>query len=140
MENSEVVGKWRAEIEMLTFKISNLEQQLDGSRRAEAAAKDEAGRLRFRSESLEVQLDNCLRAEESLKAVFYDQMIATLANLEATIRSEHADLGKKLAECEEACRARDAQILTIYTSMSWQITKPLRFIRRLVFKLSGIKR
>lgn len=140
MENSEVMDNWRSEIEMLTLKISALEQQLEGSRQAEAAAKDETDRLRFRSESLEVQLDNCLRAEERAKAVFYDQMITALVNLEATIRSERADLGQKLAECEAACRARDAQILTIYTSMSWQITKPLRFIRRLVFKLSGIKR
>ena len=139
MENSEFVDKWRAEIETLSCKISALEQQLEDSRRAEAAAKDEVVRLRFRSETLDVQLDNCLRLEESAKAVFYDQMITTFARLEARIQSEHPDLGRKLAECEAACRARDAQILAIYTSMSWQITKPLRFIRRLVFKLSGFK-
>lgn len=132
MQNSEIVEQCRAEIESLTVKISVLEEELEGLRRAEAAAKDEAVRFKFRSESLEIQLDNCLRAEERAKAVIYDKMTATLATLEATMRLERSDLVSRLSDSEAACRARDAQISTIYGSFSWKITKPLRFIRRLL--------
>ncbi len=130
MQNSEIVEKCRAEIDSLTAKMSALERQLDGFRRAEAAAKDEAVRFRFRSESLEIQLDNCLRAEERAKAAMYDQMTASLTTLEATIRSERSYLESRLSDSEAACRARDAEISTIYASLSWKITRPLRFIRR----------
>ncbi|MGY6156157.1 hypothetical protein [Paraburkholderia graminis] len=131
MQNSEMVEKCRVEIEGLRVKTSSLERQLDELRRAEAAAKDEAVRFKFRSESLEIQLDNCLKAEERTKAVMYDQMTASLAALETTIRSERSHLESRLSHSEAAYQALETQIATIYGSLSWKITKPLRFIRRL---------
>ncbi|MFM0380153.1 hypothetical protein PQQ72_24405 [Paraburkholderia strydomiana] len=131
MQNSEMVEKYRAEIESLRVKASSLERQLDQLRRAEAAAKDEAVRFRFRSESLEIQLDNCLEVEERTKAVMYDQMTASLAALDATIRSERLHLESRLFHSEAARQALETQIATIYGSLSWKLTKPLRFIRRL---------
>jgi glycosyltransferase involved in cell wall biosynthesis len=120
-----------AEIEALKDALAKTTEELTNFR-AETAAKEVLA-----AHTLEVTKATA-QHEQNLRKIEHDAALEAERQAQAQLRTKHAaelaEAANRLAQTEATLRSREEKLKKIQSSFSWQVTTPLRAIRRALFE------